>query len=317
MKAAARSPLDVIAVVFYLTVALAIGFADHRMRRFPEHVITNFMPGVLGGSYGAPDIYRPLSPWIFTKFGEHTGWTPLVSFLVLRGITIFGSLVATHLLLRTWFTAVTSLGVTLGVAALMPLTFTNSWAHPDTFVELLIFSLGCRAVARRQDAWFGVVLALGMLNRETTGFLTLLWAADRWNDRGRREFWLTAVSYATIVVGAYAGLRWLRGFQHYRYWMLPENLRAVQLLPAGFDPYLRIAGIFWLALLAVPAGLSIWTIRDSEAPSFMRASVMTAGALLIVSLMLAAIIEVRVLTPLFALLAPPVAWAVQRVDRSP
>jgi hypothetical protein len=99
--------------------------------------------------------------------------------------------------------------------------------------------------------------------------------------------------------------------------MLPENLRAVQLLPAGFDPYLRIAGIFWLALLAVPAGLSIWTIRDPEAPAFMRASVMTAGALLIVSLMLAAIIEVRVLTPLFALLAPPVAWAVQRLDRSP
>jgi hypothetical protein len=306
----------VIAVVFYLTVALGMGFADHRMRRFPEHVITNFMPGVLAGSYGAPDIYRPLSPWIFTKFAELTGWTPLVSFLVLRGITIFGSLVATHLLLRTWFSAATSLGATLGVAALMPLTFTNSWAHPDTFVELLIFSLGCRAVALRQNVWFGVVLAIGMLNRETTGFLTLLWAADRWTDRRRPGTWLTAVSYGSIVVGAYAGLRWLRGFQHYRYWMLPENLRAVQLLPAGFDPYLRIAGIFWLALLAVPAGLSIWTIRDPEAPAFMRASVMTAGALLIVSLMLAAIIEVRVLTPLFALLAPPMVWAVQRLDRS-
>jgi hypothetical protein len=98
--------------------------------------------------------------------------------------------------------------------------------------------------------------------------------------------------------------------------MLPENLRVVQLLPEGFDPYLRIAGLFWIALVAVPAGLSIWTIRDPEAPRFMRASVITAGALLVVSLMLAAIIEVRVLTPLFALLAPPVTWAVLRLDRS-
>lgn len=317
MKATDRSRLDPIAVVFYLTVALAVGFADHRMRRLPEHVITSFMPGVIAGSYGAPDIYRPLSPWIFTTFAEHTGWSPLVSFLVLRGLTIFASLVAMHLLLRTWFTAATSLGATLAVAALTPLTFTNSWAHPDSFVELMIFCLGCRAIARRQDLWFAVVLAVGMLNRETTGFLTLLWAADRWHDRAWPRTWLAAASYASIVIAAYAGLRWLRGFQHYKYWMLPENLRVAQVLPAGFDPYLRIAGLFWIALLAVPAGLSMWTIRDREAPAFMRASVITAGAFLIVSLMLAAMIEVRVLTPLFALLAPPVTWAVLRLDRSP
>lgn len=316
MRIAAQTRVDAIAVALYLAVTLAVGFADHRMRRFPDHVVTKYMPGVLAGTYGAPAIYRPLSPWVFTKFIEHTGWAPLTSFLVLRAATIFGSLVAMHVLLRTWFTASASLGGTLAVVALIPLTFTNSWAHPDSFVELLLFSLGCRAVARRQDWWLGVVLAIGMLNRETTGFLALLWAANRWGEPVRREAWLTAAGYAGIVAGVYAGIRLLRGFQHYRYWMLAENLQVVQLLPQGFDPYLRIAGLFWLALLAVPAALSIWAVRQPDTPAFLRASTITAAAFLAVSLMLAAIIEVRVLTPLLPLLAPPATWAVLRLDRS-
>src|SRR4029453_16718967 len=212
MRIAGQTRVDAIAVALYLAVTLAVGFADHRMRRFPDYVVTNYMPGVVAGTYGAPFIYRPLSPWIFTKLIEHMGSAPLTSFLVLRAATIFGSLVAVHVLLRTWFTAAASLGGTLGVAALIPLTFTNSWAHPDTFVELLIFSLGCRAVARRQDWWLGVVLAIGMLNRETTGFLALLWAVNRWGEGERREAWLTAAAYGGIVAGAYVGIRLLRGF---------------------------------------------------------------------------------------------------------
>jgi hypothetical protein len=310
------SRIDVIAVVLYLSATLALGFADHRMRRHQEHVVNVYIPQVLAGTYGAPDIYRPLSPWLFSGFAGLTKWSPMVSFLVFRAVTIFGSLLALHLLLRTWFTATTSIGTTLSVAALMPLTFTNSWAHPDTFTELLIFSLGCRAVAERRDVTLGVILAIGMLNRETTGFLTMLWACDRWPERAQRTTLLKAGAYAAIVVAAYAGIRGLRGFEHYKYWMVSENLKALQLLPEGFDPYLRVGGLFWLLLLAVPAALALWAMRQPGVPSYMRAATLTAGAFLLVSLLLAAIIEVRVLTPLFPLLAPVTTWALLRFDDS-
>lgn len=308
--------VDLIALLLYLSATVAIGFADHRMRRYPEHPITAYMPGVLDGSYGAPAIYRPLSPWVFTRFAAVTGWPPLVSFLVLRGITLFAALAGMHVLLRTWFTPAASLGATLAVAALLPLTFTNSWAHPDSFVELLVFAIGGRLVATRRDAWLAVLLAVGMLNRETTGFLTLLWACTRWPERREPRAWLTAGAYAAIVAGMYLGIRQWRGLEHYDYWMLPENLHVLRVLPPGFDAYLRISGFFWLVLLAVPMALAIWSARRPDAPIFFRASTITAGVFLVVSFLLAAIIESRVLTPLLPLLAPAVTWAIQRLDPS-
>lgn len=309
--------VDVIAILLYLSATVAIGFADHRMRRFPEHPITAYMPGVLAGTYGAPAIYRPLSPWLFTRFAEVTGWPPLVSFLVLRGVTLFGALAAMHVLLRTWFTAAASLGGTVAVAALLPLTFTNSWAHPDSFTELLLFGIGCRLVATGRDGWLALVLAVGMLNRETTGFLTLLWACTRWPDRRRPAVWLTAGAYAGIVAGVYLGIRHVRGLQHYTYWMLPENLRVLRPLPEGFDPYLRIGGFFWLILLVMPMAVSVWSARRADTPLYFKASTITAAAFLVVSFLLAAIIESRVLTPLVALLAPATMWGIVQLERAP
>ena len=292
--------VDILAVVLYLSAAIGIGFADHRMRRFPEHPITTYMPGVLQGTYGAPAIYRPLSPWLFTRFAAVTGWSPLVSFLVLRGVTLFAALAAVHLLLRVWFSGPAAMGGTFAVAALLPLTFTNSWAHPDSFVELLVFAVGCRLVATHRDAWLAVVLAIGMLNRETTGFLALLWACDRWPDRRRMRTWMIAGVYAVIVAGVYLGIRQWRGLQHYTYWMLGENLHVLGLLPQGFDPYLRIGGLFWLFLTGVPMALALWSARRPDTPQFFKAATITAGAFVLVTFLLAAIIETRVLTPLFA-----------------
>ena len=65
----------------------------------------------------------------------------------------------------------------------MPLTYTNSWPHPDHIPELALFTLACLAVARGHDGWFAAALIVASLNRETSAFL---WSSSTpWRGRSR------------------------------------------------------------------------------------------------------------------------------------
>jgi hypothetical protein len=306
--------VDRIALALYVCVAISIGFMDHRSRRFPEHPVVKYIPGVLDGSYGAPAIYRPLSPLAVDGFTRLTGWPPLTAFLVFRLLVIFASLAAFHWYLRFWYSGTASLGGTLGMAALLPLTFTNSWAHPDSFPELVIMAIGCRLVAARCDGWLALVLVIGMLNRETASFLAVLWTIDRLRTARSAHNAAWAGTYAVLCLGVYFGLRLVRGYEGYQMFMLWQNLALLKPLPAGFDPYVRIVGYFWIALLAVPGALAIAAVRRPGTPRFFVSGVITSALMLVVAFAIAAIGESRVLLPILPMLAPAVVWAVQPLD---
>lgn len=78
----------------------------------------------------------------------------------------------------------------------------------------------------------------------------------------------------------------------------------MKVLPAGFDPYTRIAGWFWLVLLAVPGWFAVEAALRPGSPSFFRSAVATAGLLVLVAWLFAAIIETRVFVPALPLLLP-------------
>ena len=303
--------LDKLALLLYVCVAISVGFMDHRSRRFPDHPVTKYIPGVLDGSYGAPAIYRPLSPLVIHAFTRVTGWPPLIAFLVLRLAAVFLALCAIHWYLRWWFHDGTALGATLGIAALLPLTFTNSWAHPDSFPELVIMAVGCRLVAMRRDALFVLTLAIGMLNRETAAFLAVLWAVDRLRQHRSAATWRRLVGIAALCAVIYAGLRVARGYQGYDVFMLWQNLALLKPLPAGFDPYVRVVGYFWLLLLAVPAGIAVSGLRRPGTPGFFLSGTIASGLMLAVALAIAAIAESRVLLPIIPMLAPAVVWGLR------
>jgi hypothetical protein len=304
--------LDWGTAALYVCLAVAIGYVDHAVRRFPDHTVTNYIPEVVSGAAEAPAKYRVLAPLIFDRFIDVSGLTPLIGFLVLRALTIWTSLLALHVYFRGWFTYAESVAGVFATAALLPLTFTDSWAHPDTFIELAIFTLGCLAIAERKDAWLPVIIAAGTLNRETTAFLIVLWALDRRQEGWSRRTVLLAAACVAAWAAVYIGARVVRGFQHYDYWMLGENWRLLAPMPAQFDPYRRVFGLFWLVLLIAPGWIAVRGARMADAPPFFRSAAATAGVLVVVAACLARLIEARILTPLFPLLMPPAIWAVAR-----
>ena len=221
------------------------------MRRFPDYVVTTYVPQVVQGTADAPGRYRVLAPLVIDAITTATGGSPMIVFLVVRFWLIYAALVAVHLFLRNWFAPLVATGGTSLLAALLPLTYTNSWAHPDSVVELLLVSAGCSLIVSKRDAWFSIVLIVAAFNRETSGFLLLLWAWSRLAEARSPAMLLRVAGVAGAWLAVFIGLRWFRGFASYEYWMLPHNLGALLPLPANFDPYVRISGVLWL-FLSVP-----------------------------------------------------------------
>jgi len=294
------------AFLLYVCVALSLGFVDHRVRRekYREHVVTEYIPSVIAGTSGSPAKYRVLMPFSLDAFTRWSGQDAYTVFLFSELMFIGASLIVTHLYLRQWFTDAGSVGGTVGLAALLPLTFPNTWAHPDSFPDLLLFTAGCLAVAARRDLLLGAILLIGMFNRETMAFLALLWAVHRLPEWRRPETIRNGVLIFGICATVYVGLRWVRGFEHYEMWMVPKNLEYMKILPTGFDPYTRVAGFFWVMLLAVPGWLAFTSSRAPGAPAFFRSAVAIAGLFVVVAWLFAAVIETRVFIPVLPLLLP-------------
>ena len=295
-------------MALYAALAIVLAFLDHRVRRFPQHVVTEYVPSVLAGTSGAPAKYRVLMPFTLDPLTRWTGADPYTLFLVVELVAIFLALAALHVLLRNWFSSRTSTAGVLGAAAFIPLTFTNSWAHPDTFPDLALFTLGCHFIAQRRAVAFASVLGIGMLNRETIGFLVLVWALEHWWRSRSTGATKTLVFLVAVCAGVYVTLRWARGLESYRLVMIAENLQMLRLLPAGFDPYTRVAGYFWLVLFGPSTYFALRGLKRQGAPTFFRSSLVTASAFFIVAWLFAAIIEVRVFVPLVPLVLPPALY---------
>jgi hypothetical protein len=295
---------DALALAVYAGAALALGVADFKMRRYPGHVVTEYIPGVINGSYGAPAIYRVLAPYGIHYFTQWTGLEPVLAFAVARFVTIAAALAAVHVYLRRWYSSAASLAGGLAVAAFLPLTFTNSWAHPDSFPELFLFTIGCAAIAYGRDLWLYPIVLIAALNRETTAFLVMVWAAVRLGQLPLASYAIRLVSYGAAWAVVYAGLRWWRGLQHYDYWMLGQNLDVLKILPAAFDPYTRIVGYLGVVFLVIPAALAVIGARMPGAPPFFARVLPVAALFVVICVLFSAIAESRIFLPLVPLLLP-------------
>ena len=299
-------------ITLLASLAVASGFVDYRARIFPEYVFQTYIPGVLDGTYGAPAIYRVLAPYSIHALGQVTGLGPAGAWHLNRLCWFFAAYLILDAYLHTWFDDRTALTGTVLVAATLPLTFTNSWASADHIPELALFSLGCLAVARQRDLLFGMTLAAASLNRETAGFLVLLYAVGGpWSRRRAGRTMLFAAVWASIFVG----LRLWRGLEHYEYFQLTKNLGFLKLLPAAYDPYKRAYAYFGLILFVPLAFLAFRHVR--ERPLFVRRALWVVPPFVLTALFLSSIIESRIFTPLYPLMLPAVMFGLQGSIRVP
>ena len=293
--------MDYWCLLLYVSLAIATGFADLRMRAYPKHPVTTFSPAVVANTESAPARYRVLAPFIDHYLGRITGASPQNVWYATRLLWIFLAYCVIHVYLRTWFTADTALAGVALTAATLPLTFTNSWAHPDHMPELALFTLGALAIARGSDWLFAVALVAAALNRETSVFLVLLYAAGGSFTRGRV---LRAALFGFEWLAVYIGLRAWRGFQHYDYWQAARNLTDLTMpLPAElYDPYYRRYAYFAFVIFAPMLFLALRAARG--APVFVRRALMIVPCVVTVAFMFSNIIETRIFTPLYALILP-------------
>jgi hypothetical protein len=285
-------------VLLYVTLAIATGFADLRMRSHTPHVL-EYITGVVANTEYAPGKYRVLAPFVIDGAAAALGASLENAWYSTRLLFIFLAYVAVHAYLRTWFPPEVALAGVSVTAATLPLTFTNSWPHPDSMPELLLFSVGALAVARRLDLLFAAALALAALNRETSAFLVLLHGVALPVNRARA---LRTALFAFEWMTIYAGLRMMRGIQHYNYWQAGRNLADLGLLPENYDPYYRAYAYFGLILFGPLLLLAAVKVR--HAPPFARRCLLVVPCFVAVAFMFSSIIESRIFTPIYPLVLP-------------
>lgn len=299
---------DVYCILLYLSLAIATGFADLRMRPHTGKVVTEYIPGVVANTEYAPGTYRVLAPLVVDKAASLTGASLQNTWYVTRLLFIFAAFCCLHVYLRTWFTPATTLAGVALTAGTLPLTFTNSWPHPDSIPELALFALGAMAIARQKDLLFALVLPLAALNRETSAFLVLLYAVARPITRGHV---LRTAAFGLEWFAIYAGLRAMRGIRHYDYWQAARNWSDLGLLPDNYDPYYRAYAYFVVFLFGPMLYLALRALRERDAPLFVRRALLVVPCFVAVGFMFSNIIESRIFTPLYVMVLPAALFAMR------
>jgi hypothetical protein len=302
--------IALVIVPLYVVLATALGFVDTRVRAHPDRAYLEYAPAVVSDTEGPPGKYRVLGPFLFDAVRRATGLAPREAWVLFRWLSLFGALLAMHGFLRAWVSHERAVLGTSLAGVLLLLTFTNSWGHPDHFLEFGLCALGAGLIARGQIGWLAPVFVLALLNRETAAFLGVLFFLAR--PITRAHLWHTA-GLATLGVGVLAGLRWWRGWVAYDPWQLTRNLEFLALIPGDLDPYYR-AYAWFVALLVVPL-VAITLAAWRQQPRFVRAVVAgVVPAYLVVAFCFTSIIETRVFTLLIPWLIPGVLVALGRVD---
>ena len=294
------------AMPIYVLLATAMGFVDFRIRTYPAHAVTNYIPAILNGTEAPPAKYRVIAPWIFDRLFRPLAKDPLVGWVVFRWCCLMLAWIACHALFSTWFDDAVATGGTILVAALLPFTFTNSTPYPDHLLDLALIAAGCAAIARRAFWALALVTVAAALNRETSLFLVLLYLLS---ERLTRQHLARVFAVGAVWLAVTAGVRLAIGLQKYNIAPLfQQNLEFLQILPAAFDPYTRIYAWFFILLIA---GLAVPIVRTwPRQPRMVRVALLWVVPLFIASAMFGSnVIETRIFTPLLPMLAPGMLFA--------
>jgi hypothetical protein len=310
------------ALPIYLAFATSLGFVDYRIRAHADHAFTNYIPAVIAGTEDPPGKYRVLAPWIYEAttrpqpdqtLGEPEHEEAVSSrraaWVVFRWASLLAVWIAVHAYLTAWFPWTVAVAANGVLAAMLPLTFTNGWGHPDHFIELVLLA-GCAAGIARGASWFVLAagVALATLNRETSAIIVMLYALAEPLTAGRavRAAGLGAV-WLAVTIALRVGLGWMP----YDPRQFGRNIEFLQgtgrgILPAV--PYNGAYAWFFVVILVAMGALVIWSWRRQPRHARAAAAVVVP-AFAAVCVLFSSVVETRVFSPILVLLLPGVMFS--------
>ena len=218
------------------------------------------------------------------------------AYLTLRFTFFFGLFVGFHAWLRRWVDDASAFGGTTLLAALHGPAFANYWFQPASALDFALWTAAGVAVQRSADKWVPLLLLVGALNRETSVFIVLIYAALRWGT-------LPTGALAARVVGL--GVIWALPQAAIRTWVGPlawagNGSTPMEYLTANLThpDWLSYAAFFWGVLWIVPA------LAWKRTPPGLRRVLLVLLPYVVLQFLFGRIREVRLFLPLALALIP-------------
>ncbi len=243
------------------------------------------------GTVRPPLRYRPLSFWMTEVACRAFGSPYLYTDLYLRMLFLFLSALALHGYLRRWLDLPTTVLGVVVLFALMPAVYWRGYHKLYDFTNLLVFITGYWLIRGRRDRWLVPLLVVGMLNRETTVMLVVVYFFVRWGELPWKTLLVRTALLGALCMGIYMGLRLAYEYgSWYRWYELLEN---------PFDPQTYLYPLLFFNAFWVLAFLG-WKGK----PRFLRRAMLMVPFFFAIHFVVGYVREVRLFLPLLPLFIP-------------
>ena len=261
-----------------------------------QGVVFRFFPG--------PYVYRILIPYLLWGINRLTT-IDLISIDLITKIVLI--LLAQFTLFRYLFLFFKKLPSLLGVFIFNALLgFLLSFIKGPSVIEtidllnIVVITVGLIAIFKKEWLLLGVVLLVGLLNRETP--LILLPVLFLYESRGDKKIGPMLV-VSLIALAAFLLPRLMIPVSGEATWLAPIELLANLPIPGNENPREALIANVRLAILIGPL-LIIGLLRFSEQPAFLKLAAYMLPVLIAIHFTTGRIIETRLWLPIFPFLIP-------------
>jgi len=279
-----------IIILIYLAVAFSTTichdwFIDWRLQEIRktlhEQVINHQAP--------APIQYRILIHYL-AEFLIKLGIPFRESYLFIRVLFTFLSAYLFHNFLSIWFNPIISICGVLYLLAVLPLTYIRYYMQPMDLPNLFFFLCGYLVISKRKDFLLLPVIIVGMLNRETTILLVLVYLFFRWDELKLSKLFLRTGIMFISGMAIYIGLRYIFSIRSYYsdLYYLDFNLTDIRTY------------FYALCLFGPFAFLSFY--KFNEKPKFLRRAILMIPFFVIIHYTMTIMIEPRLWLPILPLI---------------
>ncbi len=265
---------------------------------------------IMHGAAESPYRYRVLVPLLADGLARALsavlpgGKAFMLAYAILDLAAILLLLGVLYRYLRAWFTGDQALIGVLFAAATMPMALRDHYYQPWSVLEAGLFAAGLLCVRDRRHIMLALIVALASFNRETAVFIPLAFLVGTAGGNGEsdmgglsgRKSALLFACYAVLWAGILLGLRLSLG-EGPRVVSVGELLARNTIKPALFRTIVQVGlifGAFWIFAV----------LGFRRAPAFVKRTVLLAPAYLVAIALWGVWYEVRLLMPLYAIVAP-------------